>query len=39
LNKEYKPKKSIIVSNEKEPRVVNGITVMPWKDFLCVAAG
>ena len=33
--KEYKPKKSIIVSNEKEPRVVNGITVMPWKDFLC----
>jgi predicted AAA+ superfamily ATPase len=32
--KEYKPKKSIIVSNEKVPRVVNGITVMPWKDFL-----
>lgn len=32
--KEYKPKKSLIVCNEKEPRVVNGITLMPWKDFL-----
>lgn len=32
--KEYKPKKSIIVCNENEPRVVNGIVVMPWKHFL-----
>ena len=32
--KEYKPKKAIIVSNEKKPRIVGGVSIMPWKDFL-----
>lgn len=32
--REYKPQKAIIVSNEKQARIVNGISVMPWKDFL-----
>ena len=31
---EYKPKKSVIVSNEKQQRVVKGILIMPWMDFL-----
>jgi predicted AAA+ superfamily ATPase len=31
--KDYKPKKAIIVSNEKQSRIVNGILVMSWRDF------
>lgn len=32
--KDYKPKKSIIVTNEKHPRIVNGVSLMPWRHFL-----
>ncbi len=31
---EYRPKKAVIVSNEKKERIVDGISIMPWKDFL-----
>ena len=32
--KEYFPKKSLIVCNEKEKRLHGSIQVMPWRDFL-----
>lgn len=31
---EYKPKRAIIVSNEKQKRIVNGIAITPWREFL-----
>ncbi len=34
FQEEYKPKKTIIVSLDAKPRVVDGITIMPWKNFL-----
>jgi len=30
---QYKPKKAIIVCNERAQRLVGDITIMPWKDF------
>ena len=34
FNEEYKPKKTIIVSLDKNPRDMNGIRIMPWRLFL-----
>ncbi len=34
FREEYKPKKAIIVSLDAKPRLVGGITIMPWKIFL-----
>lgn len=34
FREEYHPKKMIIVSLDKRPRNVGGITIMPWKTFL-----
>ncbi len=34
FSKEYKPKKTIVVSNERTQRIVGDIAIMPWKDFL-----
>ena len=31
---DYKPKKAIVVCNEKEPRLRDGIHIMPWRVFL-----
>lgn len=31
---EYRPRLSVVVCNEPEPRVVDGITVLPWREFL-----
>lgn len=31
---EYKPKKAILVSNEKAPRRERGIHLLPWREFL-----
>lgn len=31
---EYKPKKTIIVSLDKKIRVMDGVTIMPWRVFL-----
>ena len=31
---EYKPSKAIVVCNEKEERIYNGIRIMPWRKFL-----
>ncbi len=32
--KEHKPKKSLIVSNERQARIINGVTILPWREFL-----
>lgn len=34
FREEYRPKRSLIVSLDPSPRVVDGVTVMPWRDFL-----
>ncbi len=34
FQEEYKPKKSIVVSLDKNPRIVNGIQILPWDSFL-----
>jgi len=34
FSEEYKVKKSILVSLEKEPRKVGNISVLPWKMFM-----
>jgi predicted AAA+ superfamily ATPase len=31
---EYKPRKAIVVCNEKSKRIVKDITIIPWKEFL-----
>lgn len=31
---DYNPKKAIVVCNEKEPRLSDGIHIMPWRFFL-----
>jgi len=31
---EYPVKKQILVSNDEYPRLVDGIHVLPWKEFL-----
>jgi predicted AAA+ superfamily ATPase len=31
---EYHPKKSLLVCNERSPRVHEGIQILPWRDFL-----
>lgn len=30
---EYRPKRSIVVSLDPAPRVMDGITIVPWRDF------
>ena len=32
--KDYNPQKAILVCNEKYPRTVNSIEIIPWKIFL-----
>ncbi len=32
--KDYDPKKAIVVCNERNPRTVNNIEILPWKIFL-----
>ena len=32
--KDYNPKKAFVVCNEKNPRTVNNIEILPWKIFL-----
>jgi predicted AAA+ superfamily ATPase len=34
FHSEYKPKKSVIVSLDKRARAVDGMTIMPWQEFL-----
>lgn len=34
FSEEYKTKKLIVVSNDTQPRLVNNISVLPWKIFL-----
>jgi len=34
FSEEYKPKKAIVVSLDAKPRVVDGITIVPWGVFL-----
>lgn len=34
FKEEYFPSKSIIVCNEKEKRIHNGIEIIPWRIFL-----
>ncbi|MEW6104122.1 MAG: AAA family ATPase [bacterium] len=34
FRKEYSPKRNIIVCNEEEKRLHNGIEILPWKTFL-----
>lgn len=34
FHEEYKPKKTIIVSLDEKPRITNGISILPIKDFL-----
>ncbi len=34
FNKEFLPKHSFVVCNEKRRRVYNGINILPWKEFL-----
>ena len=31
---EYKPKKALVVTNEKVPRIERGIRFLPWREFL-----
>ena len=31
---EYKPKKALVVCNEREERVVGKIRILPWRKFL-----
>jgi hypothetical protein len=31
---EFKPKYALVVCNEREERVVDGIRLVPWKTFL-----
>lgn len=31
---DHQPKKAILVSNEPAPRLVDGIEVLPWREFL-----
>lgn len=34
FNDEYKPKKAIVVTNERAGRIEKGIIFMPWREFL-----
>ena len=34
FNEEYKPKKAIVVTNERASRVERGIRFLPWREFL-----
>lgn len=34
FQEEYKPKKAIVVSLDVRPRLIDSITIMPWKKFL-----
>ena len=34
LNKEFKPKRSILVCNESRPRIHGAVQILPWKRFL-----
>ncbi|HLP45323.1 MAG TPA: AAA family ATPase [Candidatus Kapabacteria bacterium] len=34
FNEEYKPRLSLVVCNEKTRRLYQGITVIPWREFL-----
>jgi predicted AAA+ superfamily ATPase len=34
FSEEYKTKKSMVVSTDPYPRVINDITILPWKIFL-----
>lgn len=34
LKEEYKVKRLIVVSLEKQKRIVNGIEILPWKEFI-----
>jgi predicted AAA+ superfamily ATPase len=31
---EYRPKKALVVCNERSPRLHEGIQILPWRDFL-----
>ncbi len=31
---DHRPRRAILVSNERAPRLVEGIDVLPWREFL-----
>lgn len=39
FKEEFNPRRSIIVCNEKQERNINGIEVIPWRDFLAMLWG
>jgi predicted AAA+ superfamily ATPase len=39
FTEEYKPRKAIIVCNEKEERVIGRIRILPWRTFLAALWG
>lgn len=34
FQEEYRPKKSLVISQDSRPRLIEGIHILPWKEFL-----